>query len=66
MYRGGDAMTAHYRDHIVETLADKEKITAAVVSAVRAAVLRHKQAGNPIVVMKDGKTVWLQPDEIEL
>ena len=66
MYRGGDAMTAQYRDHIVETLADKEKITAAVVSAVREAVLRHKQAGNPIVVMKDGKMVWLQPDEIEL
>jgi hypothetical protein len=54
------------RDHIDEMLADKEKIKSAVVSAVREAVLRHKQAGNPIVVMKDGKMVWLKPEEIDV
>lgn len=59
-------MTAHHRDRIDEALADKEKIMAAVAAAVREAVLKHKQAGNPIVVMKDGKMVWLQPDEIEV
>jgi hypothetical protein len=57
-------MTTRQRDHIDEVLADKEKIKAAVVSAVREAVLRHKQAGNPIVGMKDGKMVWLNPEEI--
>lgn len=40
------------------------KIKAAVESAVRGAVLRHKQAGNPIVGMMDGKMVWLKPEEI--
>lgn len=59
-------MKAKKRDRIDEILADKEKIKAAVEAAVREAVLRHKQAGNPIVVMKDGKMVWLKPDEIEL
>jgi hypothetical protein len=57
-------MTTRQRDHIDEVLADKEKIKAAVESAVREAVLRHKQAGNPIVGMKDGKMVWLKPEEI--
>ncbi len=57
-------MKAKKRDHIDEMLADKERIKAAVEAAVREAVLRHKQAGNPIVVMKDGKMVWLQPEEI--
>jgi hypothetical protein len=26
--------------------------------------LQHKLAGNPIVGMKDGKMVWLKPEEI--
>jgi len=27
--------------------------------------LQHKLAGNPIVGMKDGKMVWLKPEEIQ-
>lgn len=59
-------MKAAQHDHIEEMLADKERIKAAVENAVREAIRKHKQAGNPIVAMKDGKMVWLQPDEIEL
>lgn len=59
-------MNAAKRDHIKEILADKERIKAAVENAVREAVRKHKQAGNPVVAIKDGKMVWLQPDEIEL
>jgi hypothetical protein len=59
-------MTAQQHESIEEIFSNKERITAAVTSAVREAILRHKQAGNPIVVMKDGKMVWLQPDEIKL
>jgi hypothetical protein len=59
-------MTAQYKDRIEEALADKERVTAVVVAAVREAVLKHKLAGNPIVCRKDGKMVWLQPDEIEV
>lgn len=59
-------MTVRSLDRIDEILADREKVTAAVVSAVRAALLRHKQAGNPVVGMKNGRLVWLQPEEIEV
>jgi hypothetical protein len=42
------------------------EIDDAVKKAVREAVLKHKQAGNPIVGMKDGKMVWLKPEEIQV
>ena len=32
--------------------------------AVQEALVRHKQAGNPIVVWRDGKIVWIKPEEI--
>ena len=31
---------------------------------VREALLQHKKLGNPIVVWKDGKVVWIPPEEI--
>lgn len=54
------------KDRIAEAFADKEKITAALTQGVREALLRHKQAGNPIVIWRDGKMVWLKPEEISL
>jgi hypothetical protein len=41
-------------------------IDDAVAAGIRAAVERHKLLGQPIVVWRDGKPTWLQPDEIEL
>ncbi len=41
------------------TLIDK-----ALMEGVREALIRHKQAGNPIVVWRDEKVVWLTPEEI--
>jgi len=34
--------------------------------AVREALLRHKRAGNPVPIERDGKLVILQPDEINV
>jgi len=34
--------------------------------AVKEALRKHKQAGNPVPIERDGKMVWLQPDEIEV
>jgi hypothetical protein len=53
-----------YKDRITETLADKDKITQALTQGVREALLKHKQAGNPVVVWRNGKMVWLKPEEI--
>jgi len=58
------AKQKEYKDKIEEAFSDPEKITQALVRGVREALLKHKQAGNPIVIWKDGKTVWLKPEEI--
>ncbi len=42
----------------------KDEINKAYDRAVRAALLKHKLAGNPVPVERDGKMVILQPDEI--
>jgi hypothetical protein len=55
-----------HKDRIAEALADKEKITQALTQGVREALLKHKQAGNPVVIWRDGKMVWLKPEEISL
>jgi hypothetical protein len=36
----------------------------AVLRANREAALRHARLGNPVAAMRDGKVVWLQPDEV--
>lgn len=59
-------MVAHYNDKIDEALADRDMITKALQSGVRDALKRHKQAGNPIVVMRDGKMVWVTPEDIQV
>lgn len=53
-----------YRDKIEEAFSNPEIITRAIVQGVREALLKHKQAGNPIVIWKNGKVVWLKPEEI--
>lgn len=57
-------MVAQYKDKIEEALADKDVIKQALATGVHDALLKHKQAGNPIVAMKDGQMVWLKPEEI--
>lgn len=50
---------------ISRIIAEGTEIDEAVKKAVQKAVLQHKLAGNPIVVMQDGKMVWLKPEEIQ-
>jgi len=51
-------------DKIAETFANPEKITQALALGVRDALKKHKQAGNSIVVWREGKIVWIAPEEI--
>ena len=53
-----------HKDCIAEAFANPERITHALVRGVRDALLKHKQAGNPVVVWRNGKIVWLKPEEI--
>ena len=57
-------MTAQYKDRIEEVIADRDRITQALAEGVKNALKLHKQAGNSVVVMKEGKMVWLKPEEI--
>lgn len=40
------------------------EIDNALRKAVQQALLQHKKAGNPVAEWRDGKIVWIQPDDI--
>jgi hypothetical protein len=41
-----------------------DRIDLAVRKATREAVLTHARMGRPVCTLRDGKVVWLSPDEI--
>lgn len=45
---------------------DRPAIDRAVDEAVRQALLRHKRLGQSIVVWRDGKCVWIGPEDIQV
>ena len=45
-------------------MRDIKLVEQALALAVREALLRHKQAGNPIAVGRDGQVVWIAPEDI--
>jgi hypothetical protein len=49
---------------VQEILADHAAVTAAITRAVRFAVLQHAQAGHAVPEVRDGKVVWVPPNEI--
>lgn len=51
---------------IPEIFADGAAIDKAIKEAVRQAVLEHKRAGRSLPVWRDGKVVWLPPEEVIL
>ena len=48
----------------IDRVEDIPRILKAMTEAVREAVLRHKRLGNPVAVWRDGRVVWLAPEEI--
>jgi hypothetical protein len=46
-------------------LSDDRKMAAALRQAVKEALIRHRQAGRPVVEWRDGKTVWIGPEELD-
>ena len=49
----------------IEAILETDLPGRAMRKAVREAVRRHKLLGNPIAVGRDGKVVWIPPEEIE-
>jgi len=49
---------------IEEILVEGTLIDKALQQAGKEALLRHKQAGNPVAVGRDGKVILIPPAEI--
>ena len=49
---------------IEKLLGNRALVRKALAEGVREALLRHKQAGLPVVQWRDGKVVWIPPEEI--
>jgi hypothetical protein len=49
---------------LAELLADHTLINEAISRAVQQAVLDHARAGRPVATWRDGKVVWIPPEEI--
>ena len=48
----------------LDRVEDLPRILKAMGDAVREALLRHKRLGNPVAVWREGRVVWLSPEEI--
>lgn len=49
-----------------ERAGDLGRIERALRAAVRDALLRHKRDGDPVAVWREGRVVWLHPDDIPI
>lgn len=50
--------------HVAEFFRDPNKIMRSLKAGVKAALIQHKLAGNPVCVWRDNKVVWIPADEI--
>ena len=47
-----------------DRVEDVASILRAMRQAVREALLDHKRTGDPVVVWRDGRVVWIEPQDI--
>jgi hypothetical protein len=51
---------------MIERIRDREAVGKAIRKGVQSALRVHKRLGHPIVTERDGKVVWIPPEEIQL
>ncbi|MCC2667514.1 MAG: hypothetical protein K0R24_1165 [Gammaproteobacteria bacterium] len=51
-------------DKITKILNDPKKMKQIIQDGITAALIKHKQAGNPVCEWRDNKIVWIPPDQI--
>jgi hypothetical protein len=59
-------MAKQHLDKISTAFNNTDLITKALAKGVREAMIKHKQAGKPIVVWRNEKIVWIPADEIQI
>jgi hypothetical protein len=52
--------------NIPKILQSQDQVVQAIQTGIKAALLMHKQAGNPVCGWKDGKVVWISPENISV
>lgn len=53
-------------DEISKVFNDPAKLTQIIQAGIQAALLKHKQAGNPVCEWQDNKVVWIPPEQINV
>jgi len=51
-------------DKISQIMNDSEGVRKIIQSGIMDALLKHKQAGNPVCGFKNGKVYWVEPKDI--
>ncbi|GAB4289202.1 MAG: hypothetical protein Fur0025_23610 [Oscillatoriaceae cyanobacterium] len=51
---------------IDEVFAQGVLIDQAIKQAIDKAVWEHQQVGNPVAAWRDGKVVWIPPEELKI
>lgn len=59
-------MKSQKNDRITKIMNDPEEVRRILQTAINDALLKHKQAGNPVCGFKNGKIFWLKPQEIRV
>jgi hypothetical protein len=54
----------HPDDRVSRAFAEGKPIEDALTRGIRQALAVHKRLGHSVVVWRDGKVVWLPPEEI--
>jgi hypothetical protein len=57
-------MTTSKKDVNRILVEDGQLINEALKQGVRDAMLRHKQAGLPVVIYRNGKIEWVKPEDL--
>ena len=52
------------QDRLAEIMAQNDEIDAAHARAAREALLEHARMGRSVCESRDGKVVWITPEEI--
>ena len=53
-------------DEISKAFHNPAKITKIIQVGIHAALLKHKQAGNPICEWRNNKVHWIAPEKIKI
>ena len=56
----------YIKDDILKILSDTARVTQILQEGIHAALLKHKQAGNPVCEWRDNKVVWIPPEKIKV